>query len=506
MTNNLVDRRRALTLAGIGLVAGGARAQPAAPGPTKNDEPSAPQAQLLPAPSVTHHTLELPGRTLRFEATAGAITLREQMREPHAELAFIAFQLEGADRVHRPVTFGFNGGPGFASGWLNVGAVGPWRIAMGGEAASPSASPEPMPNAETWLDFTDLVFIDPAGTGFSRVLSGSADIRHRFWSVDGDVDYLAEAVRRWLDRFDRNVSPKYLLGESYGGFRVPRLARRLAEHQDTGVSGLVLISPALDFGGRSTVFDPFGYAAWLPSMVAASRAEQGPIARAQLADVEHYARTEFLLDATRGEADAEAIARRSARVAELTGLDPALVHRYHGLLDPKLFLHELDRRQGRVGSIYDATVTTPDPSPLEPLSDYPDPVLDGLKAPVGSAMVAIYETRLNWRPDGLYRLGSDEVRREWDWGHSVWNPPQAVEAMRNALALDSRLSVLITHGLFDLVTPYLRTQFLLDQLPPDGLGDRVRLSVHPGGHMFYIDDDSRAALHAEAAGVYARGI
>ena len=502
MTDNLVDRRRALSLTGMALIAGSARAEPAPPG-RKTEEPPPQQLRRLPPPATTHHTLALPGRTLRFEATAGSILLSEDGQDPRAELAFMALQSEDGDRTNRPVTFVFNGGPGFASGWLNVGAVGPWRVALG-EGAGPSTSPELVANAETWLDFTDLVFIDPAGTGYSRVLTANADARRKLWSVSGDIDYLAEAIRHWLDRFDRNISPKYLLGESYGGFRAPRLARVLAESHSTGVAGLLLVSPALDLGGRSAAFQPFTYAARLPSMAATARTERGPVTRAQLADVEQYARTEFVLDVARGESDAEAIARRSARVAEFTGLDPALVRRHHGLITPNIFLHEFDRRQGRVGSIYDATITAVDPFPLEPLSDYPDPVLDGLKAPVGSAMVTIYETRLNWRPDALYRLGNNEVNHRWDWEARIWNMPQSMQAMRNALSLDARLSVMIAHGLFDLVTPYMATQFLLDQLPRGELGDRVSFSVHAGGHMFYTDDRSRAALRDEAAALFAR--
>jgi carboxypeptidase C (cathepsin A) len=440
----------------------------------------------------------LPGRTLKFTATAGSILLADERQEPRVDLAFMACQLDGSEKAHRPVTFAFNGGPGFASGWLNVGAVGPWRIALGGEAG-PSASAKPMPNAETWLDFTDLVFIDPAATGYSRILTGNADVRHRLWSVDGDIEYLATAIRRWLDRFDRSDSPKYLLGESYGGFRVPRLARALAEDQGTGVSGLIMLSPALDFGGRSSAFDPLGHVARLPTMAAAARAQKGPVTRSDLAEVERYARGEFLLDIMRGENDAQAVGRRSARVAEITGLDPALVQRHHGLIDPGVFLRELDRKEGRVGSIYDATITSADPFPLEPGRQYPDPVLDALRAPVGSAMVTIFETLLNWRPDSPYQLGNSDANRRWDWGYRIWNPPQAVAALRSALALDGRLSVLITQGLFDLITPYLGTQLLLDQIPQSGLGERIRLSVLPGGHMFYTDDGSRAALHDEAA-------
>lgn len=502
-----IARRRALSLAGTALLGSAAVAEaqgqaPAANAPRKRSDETTAEPPGLPPAVTTRHTLELPGRTLRFEATAGAILLTDEKHAPQAELAFVAFQLEGAKTAHRPVTFSFNGGPGFASAWLNVCAVGPWRIAITGDDTAPSISPEPVPNPETWLDFTDLVFIDPAGTGYSRVLTNNGDARRKFWSVDGDIEYLAEAVRRWLDRFDRNVSPKYLLGESYGGYRAPRLARALAENQGTGVSGLVLLSPALDFGGRSAVFDPFAYVAWLPSMTATVRAERGAVTRAQLADVEYYARTDFLIDVARGESDAEAIARRSAKVADFTGLDPALVRRYHGLIDDRMFLHEQGRKRGRVGSVYDATITRADPFPLEALSEYPDPVLEGLKAPVSSAMVAICEARLNWRPDSVYLLGNDEVHRQWDWGRRIWSPPQAVEAMRSALSLDPHLTVLITHGLFDLVTPYLRTQLLLDQVPEAGIGERIHFSVYPGGHMFYTNDGSRAALRDEAARLF----
>lgn len=169
-----------------------------------------------------------------------------------------------------------------------------------------------------------------------------------------------------------------------------------------------------------------------------------------------------------------------------------------------MFLHELDRAQGRVGSIYDATVTSADPFPLEAMSDYPDPVLEALKAPVSSAMVEIYQNKLNWRPDSDYRLGNAEANHQWDWGRGIWNSPQSVDAMRTALALDPRVSVLIMHGLFDLITPYFGTQLLLDQLPKIDIASRINLSVHPGGHMFYTDDTSRAALRDEAAALLAR--
>jgi carboxypeptidase C (cathepsin A) len=471
---------------------------PAHPGPA-----TPPAPKLLPADVTTHHTLELPGRTLHFSATAGAIRLTDDKGAPTADVAFIAYQLDGTEPRSRKVTFVLNGGPGFASGWLQVGAVGPWRIPLGGDATAPSASPEPLPNAETWLDFTDLVFIDPADTGYSRVLTTNEEACKRLFSVTGDIAYLAAAMRRWLDRSNRNVSPKYILGESYGGFRAPRLARELASVQGVGVSGLVLVSPLLDAGGRSWALDPFYYAERLPSMAAVARAAHGPVTRTQLADVEHYATTDFLLDATQGERDEATIERRSARVAAFTGLDPALVQRYHGLIGPSVFLRELDRAAGRVSSVYDGTITSADPWPLWTESEYADPVLEGLKAPVGSAMVAIYETYLNWRPEYAYRLESPTAGRQWDWGHGMAPAAQSVGSLRTALALDPHLHVLIAHGLFDLVTPYFETQLLLDQIPQAGLGERVRLVTFPGGHMFYTQDGSRAGFRDAARALFA---
>jgi len=181
-------------------------------------------------------------------------------------------------------------------------------------------------------------------------------------------------------------------------------------------------------------------------------------------------------------------------VADFIGLDPALVARYHGLINNDIFLRALDRDAGRVSSAYDATITSVDPWPLRQ-SRLSRPCAGGFQGPVSSAMVAIYTTQLNWRPDHAYRLESPTAFRQWDWGHGMSNEPQAVGFMRSALALDPRVHALIAHGLFDLVTPYFATQLLLDQIPEAGLGERIRLVTYPGGHMFY----SRTPLASRSA-------
>jgi len=473
-----------------------AAAEPRAP--ASHDTAAVPSAAPAPHSAVTHHLLRLPGRTLRFTATAGAIALRNGAGAAEADIACIAYTLDGAQAKTRPVTFVFNGGPGEASAWLQLGAVGPWRIRMAepGDQRDgvPSSPPDLLPNAETWLDFTDLVFIDPAGTGYSRILSHDPAVSRRLWSVTGDIDSLAETIRRWLERAGRVESPKFLLGESYGGFRVPRLAHALAEDQGIGVSGLIMVSPVLDFG-TSYALDPLYWVEHLPSLVAVARAKHGPVTRADLADVEAYATGDFLRDQLAGPRDAAARSRMAARVAALTGLAPSLVFREDGGINIRSFLETIE--PGRTASIYDATITDPDAVPTNPYFREPDPILARLNAPFTSAMLVLYAKRLHWRPAARYLLSNPDVEEHWNWGHGLV-PPQSVTALRLDLALDPTLHVLIGQGLFDLITPYFRTVLILRHLPEIGPPGRIRLVTFEGGHMFYSRNASRATFRADA--------
>jgi carboxypeptidase C (cathepsin A) len=172
----------------------------------------------LPPAVTTSHVLELLGRSLHFKAIAGPIRLTDaQSEKPQADIATTAFLLEDTDPAKRPVTFAINGGPGAASAWLDLGSLGPWRLSSDRAMLSPSASPVTIANADTWLDFTDLVFIDPPGTGYSRILTKDKEARHHFFSVTGDVEALAVTIRKWLAANKRLESPKFIVGESYGG-------------------------------------------------------------------------------------------------------------------------------------------------------------------------------------------------------------------------------------------------------------------------------------------------
>ena len=512
--------RFVLALLAFSLVAG-ARAQDApqpAPSATPSGQKSSPagrrggnsanapaatsEQHRLPPDSTTEQTIDLPGRTLAFTATVGSIRLFDGSGEPQADIGYTAYQLDGTDRASRPVTFVFNGGPGASSAYLQLGNNGPWRLAINGDAVTPSAAPNLQPNAETWLDFTDLVFIDPVDTGYSRFVATGDDVRKHFFSVDGDVASIAVTIRRWLEKSGRLLSPKFIAGESYGGIRGPKVVRELQMHQGVGVKGLILISPVLDFR-EFTGSSLLQYVASLPSMAAVARESKGPVTRADMADVEGYARGDFLTDLVRGEADKDATTRIADSVSALTGIDQAVSRRLAGRFSVAEFRRDFDRSQGKVTGRYDASVEGFDPNPDSSFYHFEDPSGETLLAPLTSAVVDLTRRKLNWKPDGPYQLLNGEVNKDWNFGHGV-NPVESMSQIREILALDPRLKLLVGHGLFDLATPYFGSRILLDQLPPTYASpERAKLVVYPGGHMFYSQDASRAALHRDAQPLFA---
>jgi carboxypeptidase C (cathepsin A) len=460
--------------------------------------PTAVAPNSLPAAATTSHTIELPGRSLRFKATAGPIRLSDaESLAPMADIATTAFILEGADSAKRAVTFAINGGPGAASAWLDLGAMGPWRLPLDRASPSPSASPAAIDNADTWLDFTDLVFIDPPGTGYSRILAKGDETRRHFYSINGDIEALAVTIRKWLATNKRLDSPKFIVGESYGGFRAPKLARRLQDEEGIGVAGLVLISPVLDFGWFEGANNPLTFATRLPSQTAVARGLTGPEGRAALSDVEAYAAGPYLTDLLRGERDFQALSRVAEKVASFTGLDPALVRKLGGRIDTATFAREKDRASAKVMSLYDARAGGFDPSPHAAASDYSDPILDAIKTPLASAMADLTGNRLGWTVEARYEILNENVNRAWDWGGGR-DRAEALSDLKRAMALDPSLRVLVAHGLTDLVTPYFASKVLIDQVPPMGDPDRLRLKVYGGGHMLYLDGKSRAGLREDA--------
>lgn len=488
----------------FGLISGPAYAADAPP-PHAHEEKPAPKPQaaaaLLPADSITHHKIRLGGSELSYTATAGTLPLRDAEGVTEADIFYVSFTLDGAgDHSKRPITYAFNGGPGAASAYLDIGALGPRALDFAGAKPEPSVD-RVSDNPASWLPFTDLVFIDPVGTGYSRAVN--EDQAKKLWSVEPDLQALAQIIRLHLARSDRLASPVYVVGESYGGFRAARLAELLAQREGIAASGIMLISPVIEFDLlEGTRFDVLPWALRLPSYAAVELAEHHALTPQALAEPEHFALGDYLVGLAAG--PTERPANFYARIASLIGLDEATVARWNGRVPPGAYAKALHRAEGEILSRYDGTVLAPDP---DPAGAYPeqDPILDGTIAPFTRAFTAYLRSELGYRTDLAYILLSREVGRQWQWHHGKRGGQReigAADALADALSLQPRLKLLIAHGMTDLTTPYMMSRYIVDHLPAKVVGERVSLKLYTGGHMMYLRPDSRQELHDDAAKFY----
>ncbi len=457
----------------------------------------------FPAEASARQATHLSGKTLDYTARVGALPVLDDKGRKIAEVVYTAYTLDGPRDPRRPVTFAFNGGPGAASVYLNLGAIGPKRVQFGAMGDSPSDATGMIDNPGAWLDFTDLVFIDPVGTGFSRSLLPDDQAKPHFFTVKGDIDYLSRIVFDWLVKNERMASPKYLVGESYGGFRVPRIAHTLQTDLGVGVTGVTMLSPFLDAASWSGGdFSPMPWVVLLPSMTASNLERHGKLTPEAIAEVEQYARTDYATTLMNGWNDPVALDRMVKRVSDYTGLDPTFVRRSGGRIDSRAFLRELYRDTGKLGSWYDPNVTAADPFPWAPDQRVNDPILDQIIAPTTSAMVDFDTRVVGWKAPGRYNALSNTVGRLWEPGWA--QTAESVSALRDALAVDPRMKVLILHGYDDLSCPFFVSQLAVDQIPPTVKGDPGRLQLHlyPGGHMFYSRPDSQAQMRRDVMAMY----
>ncbi len=456
----------------------------------------------FPADATIKQVTHVAGKTLNYIATVGSLPVRDEKGKKIAEVVFTAYVLDGVRDPKRPITFAFNGGPGAASVYLNLGAIGPKRIQFGAQGDSASDPAALIDNPGTWLDFTDMVFIDPVGTGYSRSLVDEAETKKAFFQVKADVEYLSRIVFDWLVKNGRVASPKYGVGESYGGYRAPAIAHFLQSELGVGPSGVVMVSPFLD--ARSGVAEDLSPMPWivnLPSMAAANYERQGKTLSPELlAEVETYARGEFAVDLLKGQSDPAAVARIVERVTRYSGMDPAVVQKMGGRVDVQTFLRELYRAQGRLASVYDSNVTTWDPYPWSNGQKAGDPILDAIIAPTTSAMVEFTTHTVGWKVEGRYNALSNAVNAAWEpnWFNNI----ESVTDLRQAVAADGKMKVLIVHGYDDLSCPFFASRLIVDQMPPMGGAGRVKLALYPGGHMFYSRGASMAAFRRDVMSLY----
>src|SRR5882757_4827952 len=473
--------------------------------PHKEDEINLPP---FPADKSVRQAVTLEGHELKYDATVGSLPVLDEKGKTIANVMFTAYTVPGANR---PVTFALNGGPGAASVYLNLGAIGPKRVQFGAEGDSPSDPATPIDNPGTWLSFTDLVFIDPVGTGFSYAQVPEEEAKKHFYNPKSDVEYLSRIIFDWLVKNERLTSRKYLVGESYGGFRGPRITHFLQTHLGIAMNGEVLVSPYLDPGASNNgELSPLPWMLTLPSISAANLERQGKLNGAAIASVVDYTRTEYVQDLLKGPTDAQAIERIVKRVTELSGLDPNFVRRSGGRLETQAYLREVYRSEGKLGSRYDSNVTAYDPFPFAPVQQNNDPILDSIIAPTTTAVVDFITRTAGWKYTARYNALSYEVNSAWSDGDDKGKGEDgdgvqrgSVKELREALAVDPKLNVLIVHGWSDLSCPFMASVLIADQMPVMGNQNRVRVKEYAGGHMFYSRSASQLALRADAMKMYA---
>src|SRR3989442_9917201 len=454
--------------------------------------------RLLPADSVSEHAVAIPGGTLVYTATAGTLSLFDQSGERSAAIYYTAYVANNAAAANRPVTFAFNGGPGAASAYLNLGLVGPRILEFPGNDAAAARMRD---NPATWLAFTDLVMIDPVGAGWSR--PAKPDGGKAFYGVHADAQAVAKVIALYVAKNGRGNSPKYILGESYGGFRAAKGAQTLQREQGIVASGIVMVSPLIEGGllFGATRF-ALGAALHLPSLAAAELERKGAFSREALAEAERFALTDYLTTLAGPRPTGEAARNFYARVAKISGLPEEVVTRSRGFISDAYVKH-LRSGEGKIVSRYDAAFAVADPFPEHETARGADPLLDGLTRAFGGAFSAYARDELGFKTEMTYILLASEISGKWDWGERAGrNSASASDDIRELLSLTPSFRLLIAHGYSDMVTPYAVSRYVLDHLPPIGDPARAQLRLYRGGHMFYIDAESRKAFSADAKAFY----
>ncbi len=451
----------------------------------------------LPEDKSIAQTITVHGKTLHYTATVGTIHLKDAMGKPTGDVMYTAYVVDKEKgEADRPVMFAVNGGPGASSVYLNLGAVGPKHISFANAGDSASDPATLTDNPGTWLDFTDEVFIDPIGTGFSKALVDEAEAKKLFYAPTEDVQYLSLVIYKWLVKNDRMLDKKYLMGESYGGYRVPRMTHYLQSQIGVAMNGVVLVSPYLNPSFGDGNLSPVPWMITLPSITAAHLEAEGKLTDAAMRDVIGYTEGEYATALIKGPADKAATDGMISKVTEMTGLDPMFVRYSGGRLETGAYLREVHREKGEIGSVYDSNVTLPDPFPYSPEQESNDPILESIIAPTTTAMVNFITNTVGWKTEARYYALSYDVGRLWDRQGPALRQG-AVSDLREAVAADPKLNVLIVHGWNDLSCPFMGSVLTQNELPAK-LAGQVSVHEFPGGHMFYTRAGNEDGLHSLA--------
>ncbi|MCZ6835531.1 MAG: peptidase S10 [Planctomycetota bacterium] len=449
---------------------------------------------------VTHHGVTINGQRIRYTATAGTITLTDEDGTERGDMFFIAYEKEDTqDFATRPITFSFNGGPGSSSVWLHLGTLGPRRVLMGDVG---NLLPPPWKlgeNAHSILDATDLVFIDPIMTGYSRPKPG--EDKSQFHGYNEDVESVGEFIRLWVTKHKRWESPKFLIGESYGTTRAAGLAGYLASRYDMFLNGIMLVSSVLNFQTlRFSRGNDLPYLMYLPTYTATAwyHGKLDPDLQRDLQQtlkaVEQFTLNEYSVALMKGDAleDSERT-RIVQQLARFTGLSETFIEQSNLRLGQSRFCKELLRDEGNTAGRLDSRFRGLDFDDAGDRYDF-DPSMAAISGPYSATLNHYLRADLKFEDDRVYEILGGRVR-PWNYDNVQNEYLNVAETLREAMTENPFLKVFVANGYYDLATPYFATTYTFNHMNLDStLRDHVSMAYYEAGHMMYIHEPSLAQL------------
>ena len=484
----------------------------ASPGPAASpraaETPKPAESALIKdePPVITKHSIKLGSRTLNYTVTTGHMPLRNATSgDTEARIFYIAYTLDGvADPKNRPLMFSFNGGPGSASVWLHLGALGPRRVKMLDDGLMPPPPYDMEDNQQTWLDQTDLVFIDPVGTGYSR--AAKQELASKYFGLNGDIESVGEFIRLYLGKAERWSSPLFLVGESYGTTRASGLSNWLFEH-GIGLNGILLISTVMNFQTIRfannndlplvLIMPSYATTAWYhkrlsPAMQAKSVEQVAKEARDFAAN--EYMPAMLRID-TLSDTERNALADK---VGSYTGLDRQFVLNNNFRIELGKFMKELLRGQRRTTGRLDSRFLGIDRDAGGDSTDN-DPSMNAIRPPYTAAFNDYVRRDLGFRSDLEYYILGGGISSPWNWNTSNGYADTSIP-LKDAMAKNPYMKIFIGCGYYDMATPFYAAEYTVSAMNLDPqLRKNIRFSYYEAGHMMYIEKNSLAKLKRDAA-------
>ncbi len=460
-------------------------------------------------PVATEHEITLGGKPFKYSATAGQIPLKDDSGKTKARIFFVAYEKKrdpSDDVAKRPITFVFNGGPGAAAIWLHLGTAGPKRVVLPDDGTPPPPPYQLETNDSTWLDLTDLVFIDPVGTGFSRIAEGEQP--RQFYSVEGDVQSVADFIRLYLTRYQRWSSPKFIAGESYGTTRAAGLSEYLHDRYGIDLNGIVLISTVLNFqtleprAGNDLPYPLFlptyTASAWFHGMLPDQRRKLPEL----LAEVQQFALTEYTSALAQGASLDEASRQKIIdKLVSYTGLPREYVEKSRLRISPARFQKALLAEKQLVIGRMDGRISGFDADWLDDRPDF-DPSMSGYVGLFSSTFNDYIRRELKYENEQPYEFLSSRVG-QWDWGPAGSGYLNVATTLRECMTKVPSMRVMLASGYYDLATPFTGADYTVNQMPlSDDLRKNISHSYYEGGHMMYLNRPSLEKLKRDLTEFY----